>query len=112
MEESDDLPRPLCVRGNRPCRYPAKQGKEFASLHVPFPFVRDRLSLQILALGSRKVMNFGPRERDRSAPAILGGAAGSKIESCDQRGTTAVASISTFAASSTRRTTWINAMAG
>jgi hypothetical protein len=30
----------------------------------------------------------------------------------DQRGTTAVASISTFAAFSTRRTTWTSAMAG
>ena len=115
MEKSDHLARLLGACIERPSRHSDKCGEEFASLHVPFPFFRDRLSLsQILARRGRKVMNFGPLDTTDRRPCNIRRAAASSSQTKmrDQRGTTAVASISTFAASSTRRTTWINAMAG
>jgi hypothetical protein len=45
MEKPDDLARLLSVCGKRPHRHPAKSGEQVASLHVPLPFFRDRLSL-------------------------------------------------------------------
>src|SRR6516165_4468696 len=83
-------------RLHRAATPPSRQmrGEELASLHFRFPRFRDRLSLQILARRSREVMTFGPPDATDRRPA--GGAAGSLAGRCDQRGTTAVASISTF----------------
>ena len=113
MKKSNHLARLLGACIERPSCHSDKRGEDFASLHVPFPFFRDRLSLsQILACRSRKVMNFGRPTRPIGTLQYQAPPQAAARQKLDQRGTTAVASISTFAASSTRRTTWINAMAG
>jgi len=45
MEKSNHLARLLGAGIERPSRHSDKRGEDFASLHVPFPFFRDRLSL-------------------------------------------------------------------